>query len=128
MMQSLTRPQPGAAADVPAALPHKRAHTTSLVYGALAAVVLLAVAGSSYWVSHNVVLVGRDAAGHLEQSVLVAKALGTPTLQGLFEAVLLDEYRPPGLYLLTQPAYWLFGRDRQTALLPNIVCWLPLWF
>ncbi len=121
MMQSLTRPRPGAAADVPAALPHNRAHTTSLVYAGLAAVVLLAVGGSAYWVYHNVVLVGRDAAGHLEQSILVAKTLASTSWQGLFAATVLDEYRPPGLYLLTQPVYWLFGRDQQTALIPNIV-------
>ena len=120
MMQSLTRPQPGAAADAPAALPHKRAHTILLVYAGLAVVVLLAVGGSAYWVYHNVVLVGRDAAGHLEQSILVAKTLASSSWQGLFEATVLDEYRPPGLYLLTQPAYWLFGRNQQTALIPNI--------
>ncbi len=120
MMQSLTRPQRGAAVDAPAALPQKRAHTILLVYLGLAAVVLLAVGGSAYWVSHDVVLVGRDAAGHLEQSILVAKALASRSWQGLFEATVLDEYRPPGLYLLTQPAYWLFGRSQQTALIPNI--------
>ena len=119
-MQSLTRPQPGAAADATVALPRKHAHTTLLVYAGLALVVLFAVGGSAYWVSHNVVLVGRDAAGHLEQSILVAKALASHSWQGLFEATVLDEYRPPGLYLLTQPAYWLFGRGQQTALIPNI--------
>ena len=120
MMQSLTRTQPGAAAGAPLALPRKRAHTILLVYLGLAVVVLLAVGGSAYWVYHNVVLVGRDAAGHLEQSILVAKALASRSWQGLFEAMVLDEYRPPGLYLLTQPAYWLFGRSQQTALIPNI--------
>ena len=120
MMQSLTRPQPGALADAPPALPRTRAHTTVFIYAGLAIVVLFAVGGSAYWVNHNVVLVGRDAAGHLEQSILVAKALASRSWQGLFEATVLDEYRPPGLYLLTQPAYWLFGRDRQIALIPNI--------
>ncbi len=120
MMQSLTRPKGGVAADAPLALPQTRAHPALLVYLGLAVVVLLAVGGSSYWVYHNVVLVGRDAAGHLEQSILAAKALASNSWQGLFAATVLDEYRPPGLYLLTQPAYWLFGRDQQTALLPNI--------
>ena len=120
MLQSLTRPKPGATADAPTALLHMRAHTSLLVYAGLALVILLAVGGSAYWVSHNVVLVGRDAAGHLEQSILVAKALASKSWQGLFEATVLDEYRPPGLYLLTQPAYWLFGRTQQVALIPNI--------
>ena len=41
----------------------------------LALIIALAVAGSLWWVQQNVVLVGRDSAGHLEQSVLVQQAL-----------------------------------------------------
>ena len=92
-----------------------------ITYAALAAIVLVAVLASLQWVQVNVVLVGRDSAGHLEQSVNTAKALGQMTPQGVFEAITLDDYRPPALYLLTQPFYWLFGRSMDAAQLTNIV-------
>jgi 4-amino-4-deoxy-L-arabinose transferase-like glycosyltransferase len=96
-------------------------------------IVCLAVGGSASWAAHNVVLVGRDAAGHLQQSLAVADSLqhglapapireAVPNaVRGAFAAVVLDDYRPPGLYLLTAPAYVLFGRSPQTALLPNLL-------
>ncbi len=92
-----------------------------ITYAALAAIVLVAVWASLQWVQVNVVLVGRDSAGHLEQSVNTAKALAQRTPQGIFAAITLDDYRPPALYLLTQPFYWLFGRSMDAAQLTNIV-------
>jgi 4-amino-4-deoxy-L-arabinose transferase-like glycosyltransferase len=92
-----------------------------LLYTGLALVVLGALLGSLYWINRNVVLVGRDSAGHLEQSIFVARALEGPWPQALFNAITLDDYRPPALYLLTQPFYWLFGREMDVAQLPNIL-------
>lgn len=90
----------------------------------LALIVLLAVAGSLWWVDQNVLLVGRDSAGHLEQSVLVQQALAgdetTPLLQRVFRAITLDDYRPPALYLLTQFSYALFGPSMDAAQYTNI--------
>jgi 4-amino-4-deoxy-L-arabinose transferase-like glycosyltransferase len=97
-------------------------HPTSRwpVYTALALIVLAAVLGSLYWVNKNIVLVGRDSAGHLEQSIFVARALEKLSPQALFKAITLDDYRPPALYLATQPFYVLFGRAMDVAQLPNI--------
>ena len=102
-------------------IPHPISSPRWPVYTTLALIILMAVAGSLYWVNQNVVLVGRDSTGHLEQSILVARALETLSLQALFKAVTLDDYRPPALYLATQPFYWLFGRAMDVAQLPNIL-------
>lgn len=90
----------------------------------LALIIGVAVAGSLWWVQQNVLLVGRDSAGHLEQSVLVQQALAGGgsgnVVQNLFRAVTLDDYRPPALYLLTQIAYAIFGQSMDAAQYTNI--------
>ena len=91
------------------------------VYAGLTLIVLLAVLGSLYWIGRNVVLVGRDSAGHLEQTIFVARALQTPSFQAIFNALTFDDYRPPALYLLTQLPYWIFGRTLDAAQLPNVL-------
>ena len=91
-----------------------------LVYAALLSIILLATLFSLRWVQINVVLVGRDSAGHLEQSINTADALAQGGLAGIFQAVTLDDYRPPLLYLLTQPAYTLWDRSMDAAQFPNI--------
>ena len=95
------------------------------VWACLLLIILGALAGSLYWTAVNVVLVGRDSAGHLEQSLFVADALADAGIarlpQGLFQAITLDDYRPPALYLLTQPFYLLGGRSMDVAQLPNIL-------
>jgi len=92
-----------------------------LVYAALLSIILVATLSSLRWVHINVVLVGRDSAGHLEQSINTADALARGGLAGIFQAVTLDDYRPPLLYLLTQPAYALWDRSMDAAQAPNIV-------
>jgi len=95
----------------------------------LALIVGVAVVGSLWWVQQNVLLVGRDSAGHLEQSVLVQQALAGNVnigqgpgnvVQRLFRAVTLDDYRPPALYLLTQIPYAIFGQSMDAAQSTNI--------
>lgn len=93
-------------------------HPTTWLW--LALIIALAVAGSLWWVAQNIVLVGRDSAGHLEQSVLVQQALAQGGAQGLFRAITLDDYRPPALYLLTQVSYALFGQGMDSAQYTNI--------
>ncbi|HQY91559.1 glycosyltransferase family 39 protein [Caldilinea sp.] len=91
-----------------------------LVYAALLSIILVSTFFSLRWVQINVVLVGRDSAGHLEQSINTADALAQGGLSGVFQAVTLDDYRPPALYLLTQPAYALWGQSMDSAQFPNI--------
>jgi hypothetical protein len=91
-----------------------------LVYAALLSIILISTLLSLRWVQINVVLVGRDSAGHLEQSINTANALAQGDLGGVFQAVTLDDYRPPLLYLLTQPAYALWDRSMDAAQFPNI--------
>lgn len=91
-----------------------------LVYAALLSILLLSTLFSLRWVQINIVLVGRDSAGHLEQSIHTADALARGGLTGIFQAITLDDYRPPLLYLLTQPAYALWDRSMDAAQFPNI--------
>jgi hypothetical protein len=86
----------------------------------LALIIASSVAASLYWVQTNVLLVGRDSAGHLEQSVLVGQALHEGGLQGIFRALTLDDYRPPALYLATQIPYALAGATQDSAQWTNI--------
>lgn len=88
---------------------------------ALTLIIALHLAGSLWWISQNVTLVGRDAAGHLDRSVRAADALTTLSLRSLFSAVTLtDDYRPPLLYLLAAPSYRLFGIDKDAAQYTNV--------
>ncbi len=78
------------------------------------------VAGSLYWIGRNVVLLGHDAAGHLERTLEIARLLARPSLQTLFQTITFHDLRPPVLYILVQPFYWLFGADPDSAQLVNI--------
>ena len=92
----------------------------ALVYGALLLIILFATATSLRWVQTNVLLIGRDPPGHLQLSLEIADILGRGGPQALFQAITLDDFRPPLLYLLTQPFYLLGGRSADTAQLTNI--------
>lgn len=92
-----------------------------LIYGSLLLIILLTTLANLRWTQVNVVLVGRDSAGHLEKSIETADILASGGLPAIFQAVILDDYRPPLLYLLTQPAYAAWGRSIDTAQLPNIL-------
>lgn len=82
----------------------------------LALIITLNLAGSLYWIDHNIVLVGRDSAGHLERT---AVAFHAPSF---FAALTLtDDYRPPLLYLASVPFYQLFGVDMDSAQYLNVV-------
>jgi hypothetical protein len=92
-----------------------------LVYLLLTLIIALLVAGSLSWVRQNITLVGRDAAGHLERSVVAADALATPGVRGFFTALTLtDDYRPPLLYLLSVPFYRIFGPGMDSAQFLNV--------
>ncbi|MFZ4848463.1 MAG: glycosyltransferase family 39 protein [Caldilinea sp.] len=88
---------------------------------ALLGLVLLSTATNWGWVQTNVVLVGRDSTGHLEKSLEIADRLASGGGQALFQAITLDSFRPPLLYLLTQPAYAVWGRSLDVAQIPNLL-------
>lgn len=90
------------------------------LYAALCAIIICHVLGSLYWISRNVVLVGRDAAGHLERTVEVAAALNSWAPTALLTALTRSDYRPPLLYLLTVPFYRLFGVNFDSAQYTNV--------
>ena len=101
-------------------------HTTEpklnpwLVWLSLAGIIGLNILGSLYWISRNVVLVGRDSGGHLERTLKAAALIEHPTIQTPFRLLTLHDYRPPLLYIATQPFYWLFGKSMDSAQLVNI--------
>lgn len=85
---------------------------------------LLIVINSSahlYWLNRNVVLIGRDASGHLERTAQIANLLTQITPQTLFQALTFTDYRPPALYLAAQPFYAWFGHTMDSAQLTNVV-------
>lgn len=84
-------------------------------------IVLLNVGGHLYWIAHNVVLIGRDASGHLERTAQIATLLTRITPQTLFQALIFHDYRPPALYLAAQPFYAWLGRSMDSAQVTNIV-------
>lgn len=86
-------------------------------------VALLIVVNSSghlYWLNRNVVLIGRDASGHLERTAQIAHLLTHITPQTLFQALTFTDYRPPALYLAAQPFYAWFGPSIDSAQLTNV--------
>lgn len=101
--------------------PSSRRLPTVLTLFLLALIIVVQVTVNLYWVHQNVTLIGRDAAGHLERSV-VADALMTPlSPRALFAAITLtDDYRPPLLYLFSVPFYHLFGPDMDSAQALNV--------
>nr|WP_290666078.1 glycosyltransferase family 39 protein [Ardenticatena sp.] len=73
-----------------------------------------------HWIWTNVTPLGRDAGGHLWRTLDVADVLTSLTPRTLFQALTLTDYRPPLLYILTQPFYWLFGVSMDAAQYLNV--------
>ena len=90
------------------------------VYGALAVIVLLSVAGNLYWVQQNVVQLGHDASAHLTRTLKMAAAMTPLSWNSFLRGLTITDFRPPGLYLAAQPFYALFGRSIDSAQLANI--------
>ncbi len=84
-------------------------------------VILANVSSHLYWIAQNVVLIGRDASGHLERTAQIATLLTRLTPQTLFTAFTYHDYRPPALYLAAQPFYSLLGRSMDSAQLTNVL-------
>lgn len=88
--------------------------------GALLLLIVITLAGNLSWLVHNVVLIGRDASGHLERTAKIAEVLSRLTPQSLFTALTYHDYRPPALYLAAQPFYQGFGQTMDAAQLVNV--------
>jgi 4-amino-4-deoxy-L-arabinose transferase-like glycosyltransferase len=100
-----------------------------LVYGALLLIILLTTLANLRWIVVNVGLIGRDPPGHLTESIDIAHILEAGGVQAIFQAITSDEFRPPLLYLMTQPAYATLGRATDVAQMPNFLLFaLILWF
>ena len=89
--------------------------------GGLVLVILVNVSSHLYWIAQNVVLIGRDASGHLERTAQIATLLTNLTPQTLFQAFTYHDYRPPALYLAAQPFYALLGRSMDSVQMTNVV-------
>ena len=107
--------------------------TNFLTYLALAAIMFFSGAGSVYWIQHNVVPLGHDTAGHLERTLDIAHLLARPSWQTLFQVITFHDLRPPIMYILAQPFYWLFGYNAHSATFANVallalILWLTFDF
>ncbi|MFN8490798.1 MAG: glycosyltransferase family 39 protein [Caldilineaceae bacterium] len=110
-----------------------RPRTNLLTYLALTAIILFSGAGSVYWIQHNVVPLGHDTAGHLERTLDIAHLLTRPSWQTLFQVITFHDLRPPIMYILAQPFYWLFGYNAHSATFANVallalILWLTFDF
>ena len=86
----------------------------------LGLLILVNASAHLYWLNRNVVLIGRDASGHLERTAQLANLLTQITPQTLFQALTFTDYRPPALYLAAQPFYGWFGHTMDSAQLTNV--------
>nr|WP_290666076.1 glycosyltransferase family 39 protein [Ardenticatena sp.] len=73
-----------------------------------------------HWIWTNVTPLGYDSGGHLGRTLEMADVLTGLTPRTLFQALTLTDYRPPLLYILTQPFYWLFGVSMDAAQYLNV--------
>lgn len=86
----------------------------------LLAVMVVSALGSLYWVQRNVVIIGHDAASYLENTLKYTRFFTNLSIPTLFQGFTFPDYRTPALYLATQPFFWLFGADADSAQLLNI--------
>lgn len=98
----------------------------ALLYGsAVLLVVAISIGGSLAWIAQNVVLIGRDAGGHLLDTLEQAHILREVSAHSLLQALSFNDYRPPAFYLFTQPFYALGGYSADVAQLQNVF-WLAV--
>lgn len=73
------------------------------------------------WLSTNVAILSSDARRHLMTSLTYSDMLRPLNLGNMFDAVTMDEYRPPLFHLSAVPLLWLFGRSTDTSTMVNTV-------
>lgn len=88
---------------------------------ALAAIILVNVLASLYWIDRNEVLVGHDSSSYLYSALEYYELLEDVTIPTLFRAFTESEYRSPGLFLAVQPFLSAFGPNMDSAQLFNIL-------
>lgn len=87
----------------------------------LVTIVLGALLGDLAWMNQNVMLIGRDASGHLRDAMHHRTLLTPLTLQGFFSSVVASDFRPPAFYLLAQPFLSFGGAPMESAQLLNVL-------
>jgi len=80
------------------------------------------------WLSSNVTLVGWDQASHLRKSLVCNDLLQQFDPASLFQAIVLDKFRPPLLFFSAVVFYRLFGLSTDVALMSNSLYWALLLF
>ncbi len=87
----------------------------------LLAIIAATTAANLYWLRANVVMVGHDATAYLVASLSYTEFFNRLSPTVLFEGLTYSEYRTPFLYLATQPFFWIFGADADSAQWTNLV-------
>ncbi len=73
------------------------------------------------WLSTNVAILSSDARRHLMTTLTYSDMLRPLNLGSLFDAVTMDELRPPLFHLTAVPILWLFGRSTDIATMVNVL-------
>ncbi|MCB9119888.1 MAG: glycosyltransferase family 39 protein [Caldilineaceae bacterium] len=87
----------------------------------LLALIAVTAATNLYWLRENVVMVGHDATAYLVASLSYTEFFNRLSPAVIFQGLTYPEYRTPFLYLATQPFFWLFGADADSAQWTNVV-------
>lgn len=87
----------------------------------LSLLVLVLTLGSLHWIERNVVLMGRDASGYLETSLLYRAFATDLRPQTLFRAFVEPPYRTPALYIAAQPFLHIGGNILDRAQVLNVL-------
>lgn len=94
----------------------------------IALIIALNFLGAWHWIRHNVVFLGHDATKYFQVSLQYSQILSRLAPQSIFQALNLESYRPPALFLWIQPFYALFGVSADSAQLANIVLFVATIF
>ena len=110
----------GGERPAPATEGASRTQTGAAVLG-LGLIMLANVAGSLYWISQNVVLIGHDASEYLWTSIEYTRFFTPLSPQSLFQGFTFPAYRTPAIYIAAQPFYWLLGVGMDSAQSLNVL-------
>lgn len=120
-----TAQEPGLEASSPSSSAAPVGGQRILYWAAVILLCAVSIGGSLHWINRNVVLIGRDAGGHLIDTLEQAEILREPSLQSLLMALSFNSYRPPAFFLFSQPFYALLGYSADAAQLQNVL-WLAV--
>lgn len=99
-----------------------RTSQRSALYWSLAAlIVIVSLWGNLAWIRQNVLFVGHDSTSYMVAALDYRTFLYPLTPQSIFRALTEPEYRPPAIYLASQPFFALFGWNMDGGQILNIV-------